>query len=94
LGFLCESNSPPAPDGRAEAPKYFSDNSKERNQIRSRLAKYGITEAELHAKAFEQNSDALQILERMITSRERGRRKLRKEDERRGRQETREVENQ
>lgn len=77
----------------AEAAKYFSDISKERNQMRSRLAKYGITPAELHAKAFEQNSEALQILERMISSRERGRRKLRKEDERRRRQETREAEN-
>jgi hypothetical protein len=37
---------------------------------------------ELHAKAAQDNADALQMFERMIARRERGRRKLRKEDER------------
>jgi hypothetical protein len=43
-------------------------------------ANYGITEAELHARSAQQNSDALLMFERMIASRERGRRKLSKED--------------
>lgn len=75
---------------RAEASRrrresYFGKNAKERNEIRSRLARYGITQAELHAKAAQDNSEALQMFERMIASRERGRRKLRKEDRRRRR---------
>jgi hypothetical protein len=75
--------------GAHRACRYFSDNPKERNEIRSLLAQYGITSAELHAKAAQQNSDALQMFERMIASRERGRRKLRKEDDRRRRRDER-----
>jgi hypothetical protein len=77
-------------DGAAHrAGRYFSDKAKERNEIRSLLAQYGITPAELHAKAAQQNSDALQMFERMIVARERGRRTLRKEDERRRRRQGR-----
>jgi len=69
------------------ASHYFSDKLKTRNEIRSFLAQYGITPAELHAKAAQQNGEALQMFERMIAARERGRRKQRKEDERRRREE-------
>jgi hypothetical protein len=80
-------------DGPAHrACKYFSDKPKERNEIRSLLAQYGITEAELYTKAAQQNSDALQMFERMIAARERGRRKLRKEDDRGRRREDRRAE--
>ena len=52
-----------------------------------------MTEAELYAKVFEQKSDTLQIFERMIAARERGRRKLRTEDDRRRRrQEIKKIE--
>jgi hypothetical protein len=67
------------------AVKYFSKESKERNEARTHLERYGITAAELHAKSAQDNSEALQMFERMIASRERGRRKLRKEDDRRRR---------
>jgi hypothetical protein len=50
-----------------------------------------VTEAELHAKAFEQKGDALQMIERMLASRERSRGKLRKEDHRRRREDRREA---
>jgi hypothetical protein len=72
-------------DPAHRACKYYSDKPKERDEIRSLLAQYGITAAELCAKAAQDNSDALQMFERMIASRERGRRKLRKEDDRRRR---------
>ena len=49
------------------------------------MERYGITPAVLQAKAAQFNSDAIQMFEAMIARRERGRRKLRKEDERRGR---------
>lgn len=80
-------------DGPAHrAAKYFSDKPTERKEIRSLLAQYGITQAELYAKAAQQNSDALQMFERMIAARERGRRKDRKEDDRRRRREERRAE--
>jgi hypothetical protein len=62
------------------ANRYFSENKGERKEIRSLLAKFGIAEAELYARSAQNNSDALLMLERMIGSRERSRRKLRKED--------------
>ena len=48
-----------------------------------RLAQHGISLPELQAKAIELNGEALQMLERMLTTREKGRRKLRKEVARR-----------
>jgi hypothetical protein len=62
------------------ACKYFSDKPKDRSEIRSLLAQYGITPAELHAKSAQDNSDALQMFERMINTRQRGRRRLDKDD--------------
>src|SRR5262249_55179818 len=53
--------------------------------IASLLTRFGLTEAELFARAFRTNIGLLDIFERMIGSRERGRRRLRKEDERRRR---------
>lgn len=60
--------------------RYFAGSEKERAEIRSILATYGIGDAELHAIGAQYNSDALMMFERMIASRERYRRKLRKED--------------
>ena len=95
LTEVSEGEQPPMrlnDDPAHQACKYFSDKPKERNEIRSLLAQYGITQAELHAKAAQQNSDALQMFERMIASREQGRRKLRKEDDRRRRRADRRAE--
>ncbi len=61
------------------ALKYFSSNPKERNEVVARLAQHGITLAELQAKAAELNGEPLQMFERMIATRENGRRQLRKE---------------
>lgn len=61
------------------ANRYFSENKKESEQTRSDLAKYGITEAELHARSAQNNSGAILMFEEMISSRERSRRKLQKE---------------
>ncbi len=71
-----------AAEGRAR--RYGSD-PEETKEIGSLLARFRITDTELHAKAFEQNSEVLQMIERMLSQRERGRRKLSKEDERRRR---------
>jgi hypothetical protein len=74
---------------RCEAAKRrarrYGVNPEETKKIRSLLAQSGMSEAELHANAFERKSDALQMFERMIAARERGRRKLRNEDDRRRR---------
>ena len=61
--------------------KYFSEKSREKQEVVALLARYGITPAVLQAKAAQQNSDAIQMFEAMTARRERGRRKLRKEDE-------------
>lgn len=61
------------------ANKYFSANKKESDAIRSQLAEYGITEAELLARSAQNNSDAILMFEGMVSSRERSRRKLQKE---------------
>jgi hypothetical protein len=61
--------------------KYFSEKSREKREVVALLARYGITPAVLQAKAAQQNSDAIQMFEAMTARRERGRRKLRKEDE-------------
>jgi hypothetical protein len=62
---------------------YYKENPKDRKPIGSILAESGLTEPELYARIFAQNSEALQTFERMIAARERGRRKQRKEDRRR-----------
>ncbi|KJC50895.1 hypothetical protein UB31_11715 [Bradyrhizobium sp. LTSP849] len=43
--------------------KYFSENEKERNEIHSLLAKFGVTEAELYARSAQNNSEALLMWE-------------------------------
>jgi hypothetical protein len=45
--------------------KYFSKDPKEKQQVTSLLARYGITPAVLQAKAAQQNSDAVQMFEAM-----------------------------
>jgi len=62
--------------------KYFSKNAKERQAIRTHLAQFGITPAEIHAKAAQLNSEPLQMFERMIATRADRRRVLRKEAKR------------
>ncbi|MGY4607020.1 hypothetical protein ACVW16_005432 [Bradyrhizobium sp. USDA 4474] len=69
------------PDRRAN--KYFSANKKERDEVRSQLAKYGVGEAEVLARSAQNNGDVICMFERMISSRERSRRKLQKEMRRR-----------
>jgi hypothetical protein len=71
---------------RSKAQKYFSQNPIEREQVMLALAQYGITSGTLQAKAAQSHLDMLKIFERMIETRENGRHKLRKEDERRRRQ--------
>jgi hypothetical protein len=71
------------------ALKYFSKNPKERKQVISLLAQYGITETVIQAKAAQLNSPTLQMFERMTAARENGRRQIRK-DKRNRRQETNE----
>ncbi|QPF90222.1 hypothetical protein [Bradyrhizobium commune] len=87
--FLTEI--PPGEDGSKSqvgkadrwANRYFSATKKEREEVRSRLAKFGITEAELLARSAQNNSDAILMLEGMVSSRERSRRKLQNEIRRR-----------
>ena len=62
--------------------EYFSKSAKEREAIRTHLAQFGITPAELHAKAAQLNSEPLQMFERMIAARANRRRMLRKEAKR------------
>ncbi len=61
------------------ASKYFSNKPKERAEVVSRLAKFGITIEELHAKAMQLESGGIQMLDRLVAARENGRRMLRKE---------------
>jgi hypothetical protein len=87
--FVVETS--PGEDGlmgrekRAErrANKYFSANKKESAEVQSQLANYAITEAEILARSAQNNADAIVMFERMVTSRERDRRKLEKEMKRR-----------
>ena len=69
-------------ESKALAFQYFSEKPKEKSELVALLARYGITPAVLQAKAAQQNSDAIQMFEAMIARREKGRRKLRQEDER------------
>ena len=62
--------------------KYFNGNAKGRKEVMAVLAEYGITMAELHAKAAQLESGGLAMFDRMVAARENGRRLLRKEAER------------
>jgi hypothetical protein len=62
--------------------KYFNGSAKGRKEVMSALAEYGITMAELHAKAAQLESGGLAMFDRMVAARENGRRLLRKEAER------------
>jgi len=64
------------------ARQYFSANPKERKEVISLLAQYGITPSELLAKAAQLESNGVLMFERLVTSRANGRRMLRKEAER------------
>ena len=65
-----------------KANQYFSTNPKERKEIVSLLAQYGITPSELLAKAAQLESHGVLTFERLVSSRVNGRRMLRKEAER------------
>ena len=52
--------------------KYFSEKSREKQEVVALLARYGITPAVLQAKAAQQNSDAIQMFEAMTARRLRG----------------------
>jgi hypothetical protein len=62
--------------------KYFNGNAKGRKEVMTVLAEYGITMAELQAKAAQLESGGLAMFDRMVAARENGRRLLRKEAER------------
>jgi hypothetical protein len=64
------------------AHQYFSANAKERKEVISLLAQYGITSSELLAKAAQLESHGVLTFERLVSSRVNGRRMLRKEAER------------
>ncbi|ULK95986.1 hypothetical protein [Bradyrhizobium sp. I71] len=66
-----------------EANNYFSASKQEREEVRSQLATYKIGEAEVLARSAQNNSDAIKMLEGMVSSRECTRRKLQKEMRRR-----------
>jgi hypothetical protein len=67
---------------RDKAGKYFSANPKEKKEIISLLAQYGITPSELLAKAAQLESNGVLMFERLVTARANARRMLRKETER------------
>jgi hypothetical protein len=67
---------------KKKAKQYFSANPKERKEIISLLAQYGITLSELKAKAAQLESNAVLMFERLVIARTNGRRMLRKEAER------------
>lgn len=67
-----------------KADKYFRKDPAVRGPVRSQLATFGIGEAELLARSAQNNSDAILMFERLVSSRERGRRKLQKKMSRRG----------
>ena len=67
---------------KRKADQYFSGNPKERKEVISLLAQYGITHSELLAKAAQLESNGVLTFERPVASRVNGRRMLRKEAER------------
>ncbi len=56
--------------------KYFSESARDRKQVVDLLARYGITDAVLQAKAAQINSGGVQMFEGMINRRVKNRRKL------------------
>jgi hypothetical protein len=67
---------------KRKAKQYFSTDPKERKEIVSQLAQYGITPSELLAKAAQLESHGVLTFDRLVSSRVNGRRMLRKEAER------------
>jgi hypothetical protein len=67
---------------KRKATQYFSTNPKERKEVISLLAQYGITPSEILAKAAQLESHGVLTFERLVSSRVNGRRMLRKEAER------------
>jgi hypothetical protein len=67
---------------KRKAKQYFSTNPKERKEVVSLLAQYGITPSEILAKAAQLESHGVLTFERLVASRVNGRRMLRKEAER------------
>jgi hypothetical protein len=63
--------------------EYYGTDLKAKQKVAAMMAQYGITETMIHAKAMQIQGGTLQYLDRMITSREIGRRNLRKEQEKR-----------
>jgi hypothetical protein len=80
LREICQKQSRVMPSAGL-ALKYFSNNAKERKEVFSLLAQYGITIDELHAKAAQIEAGSIQTFDRMVAARENGRRLLRKEAE-------------
>ena len=70
---------------KRKADQYFSGNLKERKEVVSLLARYGITSCELLAKAAQLESNGVLMFERLVTSRANARRMLRKEAQRHAR---------
>jgi hypothetical protein len=62
--------------------KYFNGNAKGRKEVMAVRAEYGITIAELQAKAAQLESGGLAMFDRMVAARESGRRMLREEAKR------------
>jgi hypothetical protein len=69
---------------------YCNADAKGRKAVLSSLEQYGITFAQLQAKAAQIESKGLILFDRMITTREKGRHQLRKEVERKSRDENEE----
>jgi hypothetical protein len=64
------------------AHDYYSGDAKTKREAIAQLAKYGITTEQIQAKAVQNIGAGLQMIDRMIVSRETARRILRKEHER------------
>jgi hypothetical protein len=65
--------------------KYFNGDAKGRKEVMSELAQHGITTAQLQAKATQLEGGGLALFDRLVSTRESGRRLLRKETERNNR---------
>jgi hypothetical protein len=72
---------PPLTAAEKLAFKYFGKDLKEREEVASLFARYGVTPAALQAKAAELNSGPIQMFEAMRARRERERRRIRQDDE-------------
>jgi hypothetical protein len=67
------------------AYEYYGTDLEAKQKVAAIMARHGITETMVHARAMQNNSDTLQVMDRMVASREMARRNLRKEHERRER---------